>query len=84
MCKAAEDLASAFEHLDFDVVLSYCEDEFVDVKPYLVCTVRPREVFNSNIGDVEGPRIGLRFLELKANKVYRHSESYKPFSWKVH
>ncbi|DBA00766.1 TPA: hypothetical protein N0F65_004671, partial [Lagenidium giganteum] len=43
------------------------EDENSDVEPYVVCDGVSVDAFNEFVGDGEGLRIGLRFLELSAD-----------------
>ncbi|OWZ11708.1 hypothetical protein PHMEG_00015236 [Phytophthora megakarya] len=67
--KTADEIRSALDALELDVVASYYDGDDDEIDPYVICEGVSIDTFNEFVGDSEGLRIGLRFLALDDGRI---------------
>ncbi|OQR83081.1 hypothetical protein THRCLA_10991, partial [Thraustotheca clavata] len=65
--RTARDILDRINSLNLDDVASYFDKDDDDIDPYVVCEGVSVDAFNAYVGDGEGLRVALRFLELSAD-----------------
>ncbi|KAF0716356.1 Aste57867_2890 [Aphanomyces stellatus] len=65
--RTARDILRKINALKLDDVASYFDKDDDDIDPYVVCDGVSVDAFNAYVGDGEGLRVALRFLDLSAD-----------------
>ncbi|KAF0715504.1 Aste57867_3342 [Aphanomyces stellatus] len=67
LSRTAYDILDRINSLNLEDVASYFDKDDDDIDPYVVCDGVSVDAFNAYVGDGEGLRVALRFLDLSAD-----------------
>ncbi|KAF0753764.1 hypothetical protein AaE_005593 [Aphanomyces astaci] len=78
--RTVREILDTMNALRLDDVASYFDKEGHDIDPYVVCEGVSVHALNAYVGDGEGLRVALRFLDLSSDGVFRLSSSQQEYS----